>query len=179
VVDSEAQRKKEEYRREKQEVERKEVAHLSPYTSHPPSPGVNLYPPRRCVAPCRPLPVNDELFHCPKPYCNKSYKQANGLKYHMTHGRCNFVPVEGKRGEAGFLSGASLSVIDNPTDMELKLEPEAEKRLRPFACGVGDCPRRYKNMNGLRYHYQHSGDHGAVGLALLEQGQHKSLKGQR
>ena len=27
-------------------------------------------------------------------------------------------------------------------------------------------------MNGLRYHYQHSGDHGALGLALLSSGQH-------
>lgn len=25
-------------------------------------------------------------FKCPKPGCMKSYKQANGLKYHMTHG---------------------------------------------------------------------------------------------
>jgi hypothetical protein len=27
-------------------------------------------------------------------------------------------------------------------------------------------------MNGLRYHYQHSGAHGAAGLALLASGQH-------
>ena len=25
-------------------------------------------------------------YKCPKPGCMKSYKQANGLKYHMTHG---------------------------------------------------------------------------------------------
>ncbi|TFY82202.1 hypothetical protein EWM64_g1816 [Hericium alpestre] len=31
-------------------------------------------------------------FRCPKPNCSKSYKQANGLKYHMTHGSCNFAP---------------------------------------------------------------------------------------
>src|SRR6202030_3394347 len=31
-------------------------------------------------------------FRCPKPNCNKSYKQVNGLKYHMTHGSCNFAP---------------------------------------------------------------------------------------
>ena len=58
----------------------------------------------------------------------------------------------------------------------LSLSREAEKRLRPFACGVGDCQRRYKNMNGLRYHYQHSGDHGAIGLALLASGQHECLQ---
>ncbi|KAJ2935775.1 hypothetical protein H1R20_g1319, partial [Candolleomyces eurysporus] len=65
----------------------------------------------------------------------------------------------------------------NITETELReVEREAEKRLRPFACGVGDCQRRYKNMNGLRYHYQHSGDHGAVGLALLASGQHECLQ---
>ena len=62
------------------------------------------------------------------------------------------------------------------TETELReVEREAEKRLKPFACGVGDCQRRYKNMNGLRYHYQHSGDHGAVGLALLAGGVHECL----
>ena len=28
-------------------------------------------------------------FRCPNPNCNRSYKQANGLKYHVTHGTCN------------------------------------------------------------------------------------------
>ncbi|KAJ2913259.1 hypothetical protein MD484_g7145, partial [Candolleomyces efflorescens] len=164
-------------------------------------------------------------FRCPKPNCNKSYKQANGLKYHMTHGSCNFAPpkdlehvkdlLERKRREReaqGLIAtpqGASSlnrslsvgsngtvgglpSTLDtallssyydlnlqsmNITETELReVEREAEKRLRPFACGVGDCQRRYKNMNGLRYHYQHSGDHGAVGLALLASGQHECLQ---
>ena len=33
-------------------------------------------------------------------------------------------------------------------------------------------------MNGLRYHYQHSGDHGAIGLALLASGNHDATKSQ-
>jgi transcription factor SFP1 len=57
-----------------------------------------------------------------------------------------------------------------------EIEREAERRLKPFACGIADCTRRYKNMNGLRYHYQHSGDHGAIGLALLASGQHECLR---
>ncbi|PPQ96015.1 LOW QUALITY PROTEIN: hypothetical protein CVT26_016177 [Gymnopilus dilepis] len=178
-------------------------------------------------------------FRCPKPNCNKSYKQANGLKYHMTHGSCNFAPpkdlehvkdlLERKRREreasangntnGGLHRSASLGSVPggsgagasssnghldpqsqttpttpttplSPTSIlsltysdlsqipeaELReVEREAERRLRPFACGVGDCTRRYKNMNGLRYHYQHSGDHGALGLALLASGQHECL----
>lgn len=33
-------------------------------------------------------------------------------------------------------------------------------------------------MNGLRYHYQHSGEHGAIGLALLASGNHDATKSQ-
>ncbi|KJA16604.1 hypothetical protein HYPSUDRAFT_287252 [Hypholoma sublateritium FD-334 SS-4] len=180
-------------------------------------------------------------FRCPKPNCNKSYKQANGLKYHMTHGSCNFAPpkdlehvkdlLERKRREreanggqpsggqgSGLVRSTSLgsapqpmingqshsqtpshsqtqpgtplsptSILSlTPADLAhisesdlVEVEREAERRLRPFACGVGECTRRYKNMNGLRYHYQHSGDHGAVGLALLASGVHECLGGKR
>ncbi|KAL0071131.1 hypothetical protein AAF712_001689 [Marasmius tenuissimus] len=197
-------------------------------------------------------------FKCPKPNCNKSYKQANGLKYHITHGSCNFAPpkdlehvqaiLERKRKEkaaategidsepatpsrlspssshgpsaansapsstlhspsldgtpalpspllpSAYPSSASLSQPASPhplaqgshhllPDLSLlpesdlrELEREAEKRLRPFACTVGDCPRRYKNMNGLRYHYQHSGEHGLKGLSMLASGVHECLQ---
>ncbi|THG93689.1 hypothetical protein EW145_g8308, partial [Phellinidium pouzarii] len=99
-------------------------------------------------------------FKCPKAGCMKSYKQANGLKYHVTHGQCNFTPPP----ELSSVEGLS--------------EREAERRLRPFCCQVPPCQRRYKNMNGLRYHYQHSGDHGARGLALLASGNHDATKSQ-
>ncbi|KAJ7485206.1 hypothetical protein B0H11DRAFT_2231403 [Mycena galericulata] len=153
-------------------------------------------------------------FRCPKPNCSKSYKQANGLKYHMTHGSCNFGPakdveavralLERKRERAGGGSGATTptATAQNLAQQQVEEEEEAmgastpgangtaqpelspadltelEARVRPFACGVGDCVRRYKNMNGLRYHYQHSGDHGAVGLSLLAGGVHGCLKAQ-
>ena len=180
-------------------------------------------------------------FRCPKPNCNKSYKQANGLKYHMTHGSCNFAPPkdlehvkdllerkrrerEGMNGEtengSGLTRSASLgsapttvqrhqsmttpstptshpsplsnshhtspsttpprisspssppstqpsppsqssqplikpnerlspsailtySDLSNISEHDLReVEREAEKRLRPYACSVGDCQRR-------------------------------------
>ncbi len=73
----------------------------------------------------------------------------------MTHGSCNFAPPKdleqlqallasrqkGKDGaEGGELSESEMREV----------EREAERRLRPYACGVGECQRRYKNMNGLR-----------------------------
>lgn len=129
-------------------------------------------------------------FRCPKPNCNKSYKQANGLKYHMTHGSCNFAPPKDLEQVQALLASkrsqrqaaeANGEEVDPSFGMisegEMReVEREAERRLRPFACGVADCQRRYKNMNGLRYHYQHSGDHGAIGLALLANGQHECLQ---
>ncbi|KAG2119437.1 hypothetical protein DEU56DRAFT_120083 [Suillus clintonianus] len=121
-------------------------------------------------------------FHCPKPNCNKSYKQANGLKYHMTHGSCNFAPPKDLEQVQALLaskrSAREAAGEDRGiTEGEMReVEREAERRLRPFACGVSDCQRRYKNMNGLRYHYQHSGDHGAIGLSLLASGQHECLQ---
>jgi len=192
-----------------------------------------------------PLLLN-KPFRCPKPNCNRSYKQANGLKYHLTHGSCNFAPMkdlervkdllerkkrekeqphqqEGQQGanltrsthlgstptsstapiamvgtsstlrqtqpptpsfeniggapiSPTSILGLTYNELSNISESDLReVEREAERRLRPFACGVGDCQRRYKNMNGLRYHYQHSGDHGAAGLALLASRQHKCL----
>jgi transcription factor SFP1 len=96
-------------------------------------------------------------FRCPKANCNKSYKQANGLKYHMTHGSCNFAPPKDLEALQALLAEKGVMVNGNDrsgvqiTEGELReVEREAERRLRPFACGVGDCQRRYKNMNGLR-----------------------------
>ena len=219
-------------------------------------------------------------FRCPRPNCNKNYKQANGLKYHMTHGSCNFAPpkdlelvikdllekkgmerqgmrVETENGselrrsaslgsapsivqhqqsittpstptttsghasplfystspstspapssssstslaptpqppspplqspikQNNHLSPSAIltySDLSNISEHDLrKVEREVERRLKPYACGVGECQRRYKNMNGLRYHYQHSGDHGTLGLALLASGQHECLSAGR
>jgi transcription factor SFP1 len=130
-----------------------------------------------------------------------------GLKYHITHGSCNFAPpkdlehvqaiLERKRRDKAAAEGVTLdddstnaspsgSGLNSPvgsafelgiSDAELRdIEREAEKKLKPFACTIGDCTRRYKNMNGLRYHYQHTGEHGAIGLGLLASGQHECLK---
>jgi transcription factor SFP1 len=99
--------------------------------------------PNAATDPRPPLP-GGKPFRCPTPNCTKSYKQANGLKYHLTHGQCSFLPPD--------------PVLENLTDKE------ADERLRPFVCAVGSaaggkgggCGRRYKNMNGLRAWTLHS-----------------------
>lgn len=101
-------------------------------------------------------------FKCPTPGCMKSYKQANGLKYHVTRGQCNFSPPP---------ELLTLSALGEDIS-----EREAQRKLHPYCCQVAPCSKRYKNMNGLRYHYQHSGEHGAIGLRMLAEGKHDALK---
>nr|ODN88373.1 hypothetical protein L203_02986 [Cryptococcus depauperatus CBS 7841] len=92
-------------------------------------------------------------WRCPNPGCNKAYKQSNGLKYHQQKGQCDFA-------------------VHDAVDLGLTLE-EAEERNRPFVCAVGaGCTKRYRQMNGLKYHYLNSGDHGLYGLRMLQNGTH-------
>jgi transcription factor SFP1 len=46
-------------------------------------------------------------------------------------------------------------------------DSNTSKVERAYLCQVGQCGKRYKNLNGLRYHYHHSGSHGLLGLQLL------------
>ena len=92
----------------------------------------------------------------------------------MTHGSCNFAPpkdlehvqalLASKLASKGISAAPDAVVSDEGGALRLRglegmgisegelreVEREAERRLRPFACGIGDCQRRYKNMNGLR-----------------------------
>jgi len=62
-------------------------------------------------------------------------------------------------GSAGFMQG-----INGDPGTLPKVELSEVERERPFACGVGECQRRYKNIHGLRYHYHHSEIMGLRGL---------------
>lgn len=93
-------------------------------------------------------------YRCPQPGCQKAYKQSNGLKYHLLKGQCNF-----EVRDAMELGGLTLE--------------EAEELAKPYLCAAGQgCKKRYRQMNGLKYHYMNSGPHGEIGLLLLSQGKH-------
>ncbi|KAK4054743.1 hypothetical protein OIV83_000667 [Microbotryomycetes sp. JL201] len=87
-------------------------------------------------------PPSMKPYACTTPGCTARYKQANGLKYHRLHGKCNI---------------RNGSMLVNSEDDE-------EKR---YVCHSAECGKRYKNLNGLKYHYAHSGVHGTRGLQLL------------
>ncbi|EIW70777.1 hypothetical protein TREMEDRAFT_71381 [Tremella mesenterica DSM 1558] len=129
-----------------------------PSTSDTPGQGTNTSGNGENKSTDSPLPQpslfsTDKPWRCPNPGCNKSYRQSNGLKYHREKGQCDFA-------------------IHDAVDLGLTFE-EAERRNKPFVCAVGNgCTKRYRQMNGLKYHYLNSGAHGAWGLRLLENGTH-------
>ncbi|KAL9596372.1 MAG: hypothetical protein Q9219_005850 [cf. Caloplaca sp. 3 TL-2023] len=77
-------------------------------------------------------------FHCPVIGCEKAYKNQNGLKYHKAlHANDN----------------GTFSIVDpetlNPYPGTIGME-----KHKPYRCDA--CGKRYKNLNGLKYHKNHS-----------------------
>ncbi|KXS11216.1 hypothetical protein M427DRAFT_61007, partial [Gonapodya prolifera JEL478] len=67
-------------------------------------------------------------YVCSVKGCGKSYKNANGLKYHEQHG--HFTDT----------GDPTLNAIIN----------------KPYLCAIPECGKRYKNPNGLKYHIEHA-----------------------
>jgi hypothetical protein len=75
--------------------------------------------------------------------CGKTYKNPNGLKYHMLHGHAR----PGKEG--------SSSSSSSPSSSSSHAASEAGRGEKPYRCPFGTCSKQYKNANGLKYHMQH------------------------
>lgn len=84
-------------------------------------------------------------FKCPVIGCDKTYKNQNGLKYHRLHGHQNQTLQLNDDG--------TYSVIDPLSNAPYPEGVEFEKD-KPYRCEV--CGKRYKNLNGLKYHRGHS-----------------------
>ncbi|KAK3672811.1 Transcriptional regulator of ribosomal biogenesis proteins [Recurvomyces mirabilis] len=91
--------------------------------------------------------VGEEIkpFKCPVIGCEKAYKNQNGLKYHKQHGHQNQQLKENVDG--------TFSIVDPNTSIPYPGTIGMEKE-KPYRCDV--CGKRYKNLNGLKYHRQHS-----------------------
>ncbi|KAI8810176.1 hypothetical protein BJ742DRAFT_210473 [Cladochytrium replicatum] len=104
-------------------------------------------------------------YRCPKPWCSKAYKNSNGLKYHLEHGNCeldsssaeslDFSPTtlttttNNNLGSSSSLSSSNGCESDDnsstpPTDIKIT--------YKPYWCRVSGCGKKYKNLNGLKYH---------------------------
>ncbi|KAK6199786.1 hypothetical protein LQW54_009912 [Pestalotiopsis sp. IQ-011] len=90
-------------------------------------------------------PEEDKPFKCPVIGCEKAYKNQNGLKYHKQHGHQTQQLHENGDG--------TFSIVNPETSQPFPGEMGMEKE-KPHKCEY--CNKRYKNLNGLKYHKQHS-----------------------
>lgn len=90
---------------------------------------------------------NDEHkpYKCPVIGCEKTYKNQNGLKYHRLHGHQGQTLKENTDG--------TISIID-PESNTPYLDGAGMEKDKPYRCEV--CGKRYKNLNGLKYHRGHT-----------------------
>lgn len=90
---------------------------------------------------------NDEPkpFRCPVIGCEKAYKNQNGLKYHKTHGHNNQRLHDNADGTFSIVNPETSTPYPGTLGME---------KEKPYKCDV--CGKRYKNLNGLKYHKSHS-----------------------
>lgn len=94
-------------------------------------------------------------FSCPKPGCHKSYKNRNGLKYHTSFGTCTAAPSKDFQRLQELLASKRTSKAAATGEVELskmdlmEVHQEVDKTVRPFACVIDGCQKRYKSAGGL------------------------------
>ncbi|KAJ5624912.1 hypothetical protein N7510_001221 [Penicillium lagena] len=84
-------------------------------------------------------------FRCPVIGCEKAYKNQNGLKYHKAHGHNNQQLHDNADGTFSIVNPETSAPYPGTLGME---------KEKPYRCEV--CGKRYKNLNGLKYHKSHS-----------------------
>ncbi|KAL8657287.1 MAG: hypothetical protein Q9226_002075 [Calogaya cf. arnoldii] len=84
-------------------------------------------------------------FHCPVIGCEKAYKNLNGLKYHKNHGHNTQVLHDNGDG--------TWAIVDPETSAPYPGTLGMQKH-KPYQCDT--CGKRYKNLNGLKYHKNHT-----------------------
>jgi transcription factor SFP1 len=104
--------------------------------------------------------VVDKPYKCKNLGCDKAYKNMNGLKYHRMHGICNKnnlshteLSTASPAPQTPPASNASTPAPSAPGSPAMTLHtgfsnPVSEEKK--YSCEK--CTKRYKNLNGLKYH---------------------------
>ncbi|KAI9011703.1 hypothetical protein DFJ74DRAFT_307727 [Hyaloraphidium curvatum] len=79
-------------------------------------------------------------YPCTFPECDKVYKNPGGLKYHLAHTHPDPDTTQIPPGLLGRNGKRGKNVPDI---------------YKPYRCMVVTCGKRYKNLNGLKYHLEH------------------------
>ncbi|KAJ3014297.1 hypothetical protein HKX48_005226 [Thoreauomyces humboldtii] len=85
------------------------------------------------------------VHKCPKPFCTKTYKNANGLKYHLDRGICEYDTTSNAATQE-FAHTHRYETLEAAAAGNVKIAH------RPYWCKVPACGKKYKNLNGLKYH---------------------------
>lgn len=88
---------------------------------------------------------DNKPYKCPVIGCDKTYKNQNGLKYHRLHGHQNQTLHLNEDGTYSIIDPLSNTPYPDGMGME---------KDKPYRCEI--CGKRYKNLNGLKYHRAHS-----------------------
>jgi transcription factor SFP1 len=104
--------------------------------------------------------VVDKPYKCKNLGCDKAYKNMNGLKYHRMHGVCNKNNLAHTNLENGSpapqtppASSVSTPAPSVPGSPALSLHSSFNNPVveeKKYSCEK--CSKRYKNLNGLKYH---------------------------
>lgn len=70
-------------------------------------------------------------YSCLIPNCDRTYRNQNGLKYHISHAHT--------KQERELFVRLQKELKDDPTE-------------KPYLCSEIGCEKRYRNSNGLKYH---------------------------
>ncbi|CAO3572924.1 unnamed protein product [Mortierella alpina] len=91
-------------------------------------------------------------YRCAVPGCDKAYKNPNGLKYHNLHGHSSS-STSSSSSSSSSSSAAGTSASGDATGGTGDGEGVENK---PYVCTFLECGKRYKNLNGLKYHIEHT-----------------------
>ncbi|KAJ3558410.1 hypothetical protein NM688_g944 [Phlebia brevispora] len=78
-------------------------------------------------------------FRCSLAGCGKSWKSINGLQYHL------------QISKAHFQRAVTASLVERANADE----DDAGKRMKFHKCPRPNCPNKYRQLSGLRYHLAH------------------------
>ncbi|KAI6133311.1 hypothetical protein EDD16DRAFT_1699436 [Pisolithus croceorrhizus] len=93
---------------------------------------------------------SDRPYRCGLDGCSKSWKSINGLQYHLQISKAHFQHAITSTYLTPYMEGLSV-----PASVEASTSGQTETKRKQYACPHENCPNRYKQLSGLRYHLAH------------------------
>ncbi|KAL4069412.1 hypothetical protein J3A83DRAFT_3553486 [Scleroderma citrinum] len=92
----------------------------------------------------------DRPYRCGLEGCGKSWKSINGLQYHLQISKAHFQHAITNTYLVAYIGGLSV-----PASVEASAATQSGTKKKQYSCLHKNCPNRYKQLSGLRYHLAH------------------------